>query len=52
MRVRRSLGVIVLVAPLVQQAFIWGVKSRVEESSAGLIQGYRCAAPCEELKLR
>jgi peptide/nickel transport system substrate-binding protein len=42
----------VLVAPLFQQGFIWGVGSRVEESGAGLIQGYAYAAPCEDLRLR
>src|SRR4030095_5153601 len=40
-----------LVAPLFQQAFIWGVGSRVAEGGAGLIEGYPYAAPCEDLKL-
>jgi peptide/nickel transport system substrate-binding protein len=42
----------VLVTPLFQQGFIWGVGSRVAESGAGLIQGFPYAAPCEDLKLR
>src|SRR5437879_6160394 len=42
----------VLVAPIFQQGFIWGVGSRVEVSGAGLIQGYPYAAPGEELKLK
>ena len=42
----------VMVAPIFQQGFIWGVGSRVEVPGAGLIQGYPYAAPCEDLKLR
>jgi peptide/nickel transport system substrate-binding protein len=42
----------VLVAPIFQQGFIWGVGSRVEAPGAGLIQGYPYAAPCEDLKLK
>src|SRR5881409_1590899 len=42
----------VLVAPIFQQGFIWGVGPRVEVSGAGLIQGYPYAAPCEDLKLK
>jgi peptide/nickel transport system substrate-binding protein len=42
----------VLAAPIFQQAFIWGVGSRVEEPGAGLIQGYPYAAPCEDMKLK
>jgi peptide/nickel transport system substrate-binding protein len=42
----------VLVAPLFQQGFIWGVGPRVAESGARLIQGFPYAAPCEDLKLR
>jgi len=42
----------VLVAPIFQQGFIWGVGSRVEVPGAGLIQGYPYAAPCEDLKLK
>ncbi|HEV3345517.1 MAG TPA: ABC transporter substrate-binding protein [Methylomirabilota bacterium] len=41
-----------LVAPIFQQAFLWGVGSRVEQPGAGLIQGYPYAAPCEDLKLK
>ena len=42
----------VLVAPIFQQGFIWGVGPRVEVSGAGLIQGYPYAAPGEDLKLK
>jgi peptide/nickel transport system substrate-binding protein len=42
----------VLVAPLFQQGFIWGVGPRVEEAAAGLIQGYPYVGPAEDLKLR
>jgi peptide/nickel transport system substrate-binding protein len=42
----------VIVAPIFQQGFIWGVSSRVAESGAGLIEGYAYAAPCEDLKLK
>jgi peptide/nickel transport system substrate-binding protein len=41
-----------LVAPMFQQAFIWGVGPRVAEAGAGLIEGYPYAAPCEDLKLK
>ena len=41
-----------LVAPIFQQAFLWGVGPRVEQPAAGLIQGYPYAAPCEDLKLK
>ena len=41
-----------LVAPIFQQAFIWGVGPRVAEAGAGLIEGYPYAAPCEDLKLK
>ncbi len=41
-----------LVAPVFQQAFLWGVGARVEQPAAGLIQGYPYAGPCEDLKLR
>jgi len=37
----------VMVAPIFQQGFIWGVGSRVDVPGAGLIQGYPYAAPCE-----
>src|SRR6058998_1617730 len=42
----------VMVAPIFQQGFIWGVGSRVDVPGAGLIQGYPYAAPCEDLKLK
>jgi peptide/nickel transport system substrate-binding protein len=42
----------VLVAPIFQQGFIWGVGARVEQSGAGLIQGFPYAAPAEDLKLK
>ena len=42
----------VLVAPLFQQGFIWGVGPRVEVAAAGLIQGYPYVGPAEDLKLR
>ena len=42
----------VLAAPIFQQGFIWGVGSRVDQSGAGLIQGYPYAAPAEDLKLK
>jgi ABC-type transport system substrate-binding protein len=42
----------VLVAPLYQQAFPWGVGSRVEESTAGHIQGFPYTGPFEDLKLK
>jgi peptide/nickel transport system substrate-binding protein len=42
----------VLVAPIFQQAFLWGVGPRVEQPGAGLIEGYPYTAPCEDLKLK
>ncbi len=42
----------VLVSPLFQQGFIWGVGPRVVESGAGRIDGFPYAAPFEDLKLR
>jgi peptide/nickel transport system substrate-binding protein len=42
----------VMVAPIFQQGFIWGVGPRVAEPGAGLIEGYAYAAPCEDLKLK
>ncbi len=42
----------VLVAPIFQQGFIWGVGPRVEQPAAGLIQGFPYAGPAEELKLK
>jgi peptide/nickel transport system substrate-binding protein len=42
----------VLVAVLYQQAFPWGVGPRVENSTAGLIEGYPYTGPNEDLKLK
>jgi peptide/nickel transport system substrate-binding protein len=42
----------VLAAPIFQQAFLWGVGSRVEQPAAGLIQGYPYVGPAEDLKLK
>ncbi|HZP37075.1 MAG TPA: ABC transporter substrate-binding protein [Methylomirabilota bacterium] len=41
-----------LVAPIYQQAFLWGVGPRVEQPAAGLIQGYPYVGPVEDLKLK
>ena len=51
-QIQKSVADHVLVAPLFQQAFIWGVGSRVAESTAGLVEGYPYVAPCEDLKLQ
>jgi peptide/nickel transport system substrate-binding protein len=42
----------VLTAPIFQQAFLCGVGARVEESGAGLIQGFPYSGPGEDLKLK
>ncbi len=42
----------VLTAPIFQQAFLCGVGPRVEESGAGLIQGFPYSGPGEDLKLK
>ncbi|HEV8583842.1 MAG TPA: ABC transporter substrate-binding protein [Methylomirabilota bacterium] len=42
----------VLIAPIFQQAFIWGVGARVAEPAAGLIEGYPYVGPAEDLKLK
>jgi len=42
----------VLVAPIFQQAFIWGVNARVAEPAAKLIDGYPYVGPVEDLKLK
>jgi len=42
----------VLIAPIFQQAFIWGVSARVAEPAAGLIEGYPYIGPAEDLKLK
>jgi peptide/nickel transport system substrate-binding protein len=51
-QIQRTVAEHMLVAPLFQQAFIWGVGSRVAEAGAGLIEGYPYVAPCDDLKLR
>ena len=51
-QIQKSVADHVLVAPLFQQAFIWGVGQRVAESTAGLIEGYPYVGPCEDLKLQ
>jgi peptide/nickel transport system substrate-binding protein len=42
----------VQVAPIFQQAFLWGIGPRVEQSTAGMIQGFPYVGPAEELKLK
>ena len=42
----------VLIAPIFQQAFIWGVGARVADPAAGLIEGYPYVGPAEDLKLK
>ena len=42
----------VLVAPIFQQAFIWGMGPRVERAGGGLIQGFPYVGPCEDLELK
>jgi peptide/nickel transport system substrate-binding protein len=42
----------VLVAPIFQQGFLWGVGPRVEQPAAGLIQGFPYVGPAEDLKLK
>src|SRR5216117_153322 len=51
-QIQKAVADHVLVAPLYQQAFIWGVGSRVAEPGAGLIPGYPYVAPSEDLKLK
>src|SRR6266568_7434927 len=51
-QIQRIVSDRVLVAPLFQQGFIWGVGPRVEVAAAGLIQGYPYVGPAEDLKLR
>lgn len=51
-RIQRLIADQVLVAPLFQQAFIWGVGPRVAAAGDGLIEGYPYAAPCEDLRLK
>ncbi len=42
----------VLVAPIFQQAFIWGVGPRVAEPGSALIPGYAYSGPLDDLKLK
>jgi len=51
-QIQRSVADHALVAPLFQQAFIWGVGKRVAEATAGMIEGYPYVAPCDDLKLK
>ena len=51
-QMQRSVAEHTLVAPLFQQAFIWGVGKRVAEPGAGLIEGYPYVGPAEDLRLR
>jgi len=51
-QIQRAVADHVLVAPLFQQAFIWGVGSRVAEPAAGLVEGYPYVGPAEDLKLK
>jgi peptide/nickel transport system substrate-binding protein len=51
-QLQRAVADRVLNAPLFQQAFIWGVGAHVEETTAGLIQGYPYVGPCEDLKVK
>jgi peptide/nickel transport system substrate-binding protein len=51
-QIQKAVADRVLVAPLFQQAFLWGVGSRVAESGAGLIEGFPYTAPFEDLKLK
>ena len=51
-QIQKAVADRVLVAPLFQQAFLWGVGSRVAESTAGLIEGFPYTGPFEDLKLK
>ena len=51
-QIQRLVAEHALVAPIFQQAFIWGVGPRVAEAGAGLIEGYPYVAPCEDLRLK
>jgi peptide/nickel transport system substrate-binding protein len=42
----------VLVAPIFQQGFLWGVGPRVAEPAAGLIQGFPYVGPPEDARLK
>jgi hypothetical protein len=51
-QVQRSVADHTLVAPLFQQAFIWGVGKRMAEPGASLIEGYPYVGPFEDVRLR
>src|SRR5437870_11175226 len=51
-QIQKAVADHVLVAPLHQQAFLWGVNARVEQPAAGLIEGYPYVGPAEGLKLK
>jgi len=51
-QIQKAVAEHVLVAPLYQQAFIWGVGPRVAEAGAGLIPGFPYVGPPEDLKLK
>jgi peptide/nickel transport system substrate-binding protein len=51
-QIQRLVAEHALVAPIFQQAFIWGVGPRVAEAGAGLIEGYPYVGPCEDLRLK
>ena len=51
-QIQKSVYDEVLVAPIFQQAFIWGVGPRVAEAGSALIQGYAYVGPVEDLKLK
>jgi peptide/nickel transport system substrate-binding protein len=51
-QIQKAVADRVMVAPLFQQAFIWGVGARVAESGAGLIEGFPYTGPFEDLKLK
>ena len=51
-QIQKTIADRVLVAPIFQQGFIWGVGPRVAEAGAGLIEGYAYVGPPEDLKLK
>ena len=51
-QIQKTVADNVLIAPIFQQAFIWGVGARVEQPAAGLIEGYPYVGPAEDLKLK
>jgi peptide/nickel transport system substrate-binding protein len=51
-QIQKAVADRVLVAPLFQQAFIWGVGPRVAQSGAGLIEGFPYTGPFEDLNLK